>query len=454
MRFFQKVRSDAGKQMHSRLFRISALVLAWVVAALVFVWPLARRNSAQDFPVTSKQADEFVLVRGADGEIVCREALPEERAGLDQIGSENLRQINHLEDNAPTAPGEMSDLPAHLTIILRATAQLDGNPTAKNAFIAAAANWENRIKSPVTIYIDVDYGPTNFGAAWPAGVLGSTSAANAVSAPYLTVRSNLQLSASNANETTIYNSLPSPVLPTDTGDVNTVSVPAAIARAIGLLDPTAQPTDSAARIGFNSTITTYDFTPPAINSGQTDFDAVATHEIGHALGFSSRAGTAGTGPITPAMWDLYRFRAGTTAGTFSTALRIMTIGGPAGNNLQYFFAPTAPELGLSTGGPSGSTSNNGDGRQSSHWKSSSACDGDLALIGIMDPAIPSSCRRSISTNDMLAANILGYNLESNVAPPPAPTPPPAPANDNFTNAQPIGGCNGTMIGSNVSATKR
>ena len=449
----KKVCSFAGKERRSQLFRISAFVLVLALAALVLVWPLARRNSAQDLPVTSKQrAEEFVLVRGANGEMVCREALPEERSKLEQISSENLHQINHLEDNLPTAPGEMSDLPAHLTIILRATAQLEGNQTAKNAFIAAAANWENQIKSPVTIYIDVDYGPTNFGAAWGANVLGSTSGASPVSAPYLNVRSNLQLSASNANETTIYNSLPSPVVPTDTGDVNTVSVTAAIARAIVLLDPTAQPTDSAARIGFNSTITTYDFTPGnGINSGQTDFDAVATHEIGHALGFSSRSGTSGTGPITPAMWDLYRFRAGTTSATFSTALRIMTIGGPEGNNLQFFFAPNVPELGLSTGGPSGSSANGGDGWQSSHWQHISGC--TFGLIGIMDPAIPSGCRRTISTNDLIAANILGYNLESNVAPPPAPTPPPPPANDNFANAQPIAGCNGSMIGSNISATK-
>jgi hypothetical protein len=455
MRSFHKVRFYAGKKMRSRLLRISAFVLAVALAVLVFVWPLARKNAAQDFPAESKTNREyFVLTAGPNGEIVCREALPGELGALKAgVSSSELRQINHLEDNPPTAPGEMSDLPLHLTIILRATAQLDGNPTAKAAFIAAAANWENQIKSPVTIYIDVDYGPTNFGAAWPGGVLGSTSPASPVSASYLNVRSNLLLVASNATETTIYNSLPSPVVPTDTGDVNTVSVTAPIARAIGLLDPTAQPTDSAPRIAFNSAFT-YDFSPGnGINSGQTDFDAVATHEIGHALGFSSRAGTAGTGPITPAMWDLYRFRAGTTSGTFPTAQRIMTIGGPAGNNLQYFFAPSAPELGLSTGGPSGSSSNGGDGRQSSHWKISGACDGETALIGIMDPAIPSGCRRSISANDLITANILGYNLESNVAPPPPPPPPPVPNNDNFANAQTITACNGSMIGTNVSATK-
>ena len=246
-----KIYSYAGKEMRSRVFRVSAFVLALGLGVFVLAWPLAQKNSAQGPSDVSKSDREyFVLTAGANGEVVCREALPEELSGLKGgIPSSELRQINHLEDHPPGAPVEMH-LPGHLTIILRATPQLDANPTAKAAFIAAAANWENRIKSPVTIYIDVDYGPTNFGAPWPGGVIGSTSPSSPVSASYLNVRANLITTASNANETTIYNNLPSPVVPTDRGDVGTVSVTTAIARAIGLLDPTAQPTDSAAQNRF------------------------------------------------------------------------------------------------------------------------------------------------------------------------------------------------------------
>jgi hypothetical protein len=43
-------------------------------------------------------------------------------------------------------------------------------------FIRAAANWETAINSPVTIFIDADFGPTDFnGDPWETGVLGSTS---------------------------------------------------------------------------------------------------------------------------------------------------------------------------------------------------------------------------------------------------------------------------------------
>src|SRR6185503_20405601 len=124
----------------------------------------------------------------------------------------------------------------------------------------------------------------------------------------------------------------------------------------------------------------------------------------------------------------------------TSAQRIVTIGGSP-DPLQFYFAPGNSELGLSTGGPAGSTSNGGDGRQSSHWKFVSGCG---SAIGIMDPAIGSGCRRLIGVNDLLAISLFGYNLTNNNAPPPPPPPPPAPANDNFANAQALSGCTGSV----------
>jgi hypothetical protein len=80
-------------------------------------------------------------------------------------------------------------------------------------------------------------------------------------------------------------------------------------------------------------------------------------------------------------------------------------------SLQFYFAPGNTELGLSTGGPTASSSNGGDGWQSSHWKHVIGC--DPAYIGIMDPAIPSGCRRTITSSDTLALTTLGYNLTNN-----------------------------------------
>ena len=427
-------------------------VLALGFAALLFLAPLSLQVSAQQPASGSKmpEGDQFILYQNPDGELVCREATMAERHEMRQFNPKLLHQITHLQSISylQTTPLGVNSLPAHLTINLRGTTQLEQNQAAKAAFIKAAQTWENAILSPVTIYIDVDFGPKDFdGVPWASDVLGSTSSPRLVGVPFPAVRNNLIAGASTPAEATAYNALPNNSVPTDLGDVNTVTVSSSIARALGLLDPTAQPGNLAAQIGFNSAFS-YDFdSSDGIDFGKTDFEAVATHEIGHALGFISESGST----TTPSIWDLFRFRTGTTISTFTTAQRVMTVGGPDGPSsgfLQYYFVPGGTELGLSTGGPSGSVNNHGDGWQSSHWKKTSLNGG--VYIGIMDPAIPSGVHRQVTANDLNALNTFGFNLDNSNPPPP---PPPPPANDNFANAQIISGCTGSITGTNVGATK-
>jgi hypothetical protein len=389
---------------------------------------------------------QFTIYRDELGQVVCREATPDEikaREGAD-LSKLGLQQINHPEFNKSTG---VQPEATNLVIILRATTQLQQNAAAAAAFNQAAQNWENVIMSPVTIYIDVDFGTTLFGQTLPPGVLGGTSAPRS-SYPYQSVRSNLVAEATgegNAAKQTIFNALPSTTVPTDLGDASAVGVSDSNARAIGLLPATAQSTDSAARIGFNSSFS-FDFDPSdGISANSVDFDAVATHEIGHALGLNS---DAGMNIPKPSVWDLYRFRTGTTSSTFPAAQRILTIGGSP-DPLQYYFAPGNSELGLSTGGPTGSAANGGDAWQSSHWKHVSTCAG---YIGIMDPAIGNGCRRTITSSDLLAIASFGYNLTNNNPPPPPPPSPTPPPNDNFANAQNLSGCAGTVTGSTFGAT--
>jgi hypothetical protein len=426
-------------------FRFTARsALALGLATILFLASLTITVAASAPSDPVPENDHFLLYRGADGDTVCREASASEGLEMDKIQPENLRQINHLDD-IKQSPMSAADLPQHLTIILRGTANLEANAQAKAAFIRAAAAWESLINSPVTIYLDVDYGTTNFGQTWGKEVLGATSSPSLNNVNYTVVRNTLIAGANTPAKLAVYNALPTNSLPTDVGNVTTVSVSSSIARAIGLLDPTALPSNNAARIGFNSQLVTYDFDPSNGISG-TDFEAVATHEIGHALGFTSRAGFG----TTPAMWDLYRFRSGTTSATFSTAQRIMTIAGPTANS-QYYFVPGETQLGLSDGGPDPDPDPtkrppNSDGNQSSHWRQASLNGGTLAgYIGIMDPRIPGNLRRTITQNDVKAMNVFGYNSNiGNVAPP---------ANNNFASAQTLTGCSGTVNGSNVAATR-
>ena len=418
------------------------LALALTVLVLLSSFGLPGSVHAAVTGASGSDTDYFMLYAAPDGDTVCRVATAAERGELEKITPRNLRQINHLDEKSLALS---TNAVSHLTIVLRATTNLDNNAAAKAAFIRAAANWENIITSPVTIFIDADFGPDNFGQAWPSGVLGSTSAPSSTFS-YSLVRNNL-IAGATPTTAPIYNALPASSIPIDTGSGSStsLSVSATIARSIGLLNATALSTDTAAKIGFNGTGTfIFDFDRSDGVSG-IDFESVATHEIGHALGFTSRAGSSGTTPV-PAMWDLYRFRTGTTSGTFTTATRVMTIGGTP-DPLQFYFVPGATELGLSNGGPSGATTNGADGNQSSHWKQASLNGGTITgYIGIMDPRIPSNLRRDITNNDINALSVLGFN--SNTVPPP--TPPP---NDNFSAAQVVSGCSGSVNGTNVGATR-
>jgi len=424
------------RELHQRLL----LTLLVLLSLAIFT----TRVNGQDVP-----SDRDIFIIYASGlDSVCRAATPEERRKIEQFQPKGLRQINHQFDFASSKDLGLAQAPApHLTIILRATSRLDANAPAKAAFIRAAAAWEAVINSPVTIFIDADFGPTDFdGDPWEVGVLGSTSHPSLRHQSYPTVRNALLAGANSAQKIQTYNALPANTVPTNNGSGSSIemTVSTSLARAIGLIPPTALASDSAAQIGFNSNVS-FDFDPnDGITGNRFDFEAVVTHEIGHALGFTSNSGS---GDTAPAMWDLYRFRTGTTTSTFSTALRIMTAGGPAGNTLQFFFAPGLTELGLSTGGPQAAGSDvpgnvAGDGNQSSHWKEASQ-NGAQGLIGIMDPRIPRNTRRLITANDTSALDIFGYNS----------TPVPTPLNDNFSLAQVIGGCAGTVNGSNLGASR-
>ena len=421
---------------------IARRALALGLIAILFAAPFAFAPTTYAVE-TTPDSDHFIVYAAADGDTVCREANAAERLKLESIRPKDLRQLNHIELDAAVATTDIPqpNAPPFLTIILRATQNLEANAPAKAAFLRAVAAWEAVITSPVTLYLDADFGPNHFGTPWEGGTLGATSSPS-LTVNYTVFRNTLLAGANTPAKQAIYNALPTTSVPTDQGPVSSVSVSSSIARALGILNPTAQPTDNAARIGFNSGVS-FDFDPSnGITGGQFDFEAVVIHEIGHALGFTSRNGASQ--PI-PSVWDLYRFRSGTTSATFTTAQRIMTIGGPTLNS-QYYFVPGESQLGLSDGGPNPPDDppfpGNSDGNQSSHWRQSSLNGG---FIGIMDPRIPPGTRRTIHPNDIRALDVFGFN--SNIAPPP-----PAPANDNFSAAQTITGCSGTTTGTNVSAT--
>ncbi len=422
---------------------------ALVLGLIALVSSLPFYSFAQGDPVPVKKAKtysiapgkgSYILYAGPNGETLCRPATPEEARSMRDGSSNGLIQINHLkhEERAEGAN-------AGLTIILRATAQLDANPTAKQAFIAAAAKWEALIQDPITIAVDVDFGTTFFGDPFGGPqIIGATESPQFFfTNNYSEARSRLISRAPvGSAERDLANALPVGTVPTDIGNVNTVLVTSPNLRALGFLpadyNNDASPPLSPPRIGFNSDFG-FDFNPndgpPPISSGLTDFDAVAVHELGHVLGFNSEVGSRELDPssnLAVTIWDLFRFRPGTAnLGNFGAAQRILSSGG---TQVQF---SGGSELGLSTGKPDG---NGGDGEQAAHWK---ADEQSGTFIGIMDPTIARGVREVMSVNDQNTIDSFGYTTTPTVAPP----------NDNFANTQVITGNSGTVNGTNAFATK-
>jgi hypothetical protein len=337
------------------------------------------------------------LSRG--GSIGCRKPTAELAAtAANRDLTRALKPINTVRTQAESG----------LTLVLRATDALDQHSEAKAAFQRAARLWESRVRTPVTVIVDVDFGPTWFGAPYEGDVVGLTNP-QMLAGPglYLETLEHMLDRVSTGAEQTLYHSLPLPVVPTDQGDENSILAPSAVFRAVGMIHNVAVPEfepDSwgpPPAIGLNSSVE-YDFDPSdGIDQDKADFESVAAHELGHVLGFESAVGQLELNPdcipgIT--IWDLFRVRPGVSMATFAAAQRVLTSGGS-----QVFFNGT-DQWQLSTGLPDDTT---GDGQQPSHWRD------DVELghrIGVMDPTIEPGRRQSVTLRDLHALDLMGYAL--------------------------------------------
>jgi hypothetical protein len=293
--------------------------------------------------------------------------------------------------------------PAQLIINMTPDANLAANAAAVAAFNRAALEWTTRLSNPVTVNINAGISPLSnpsfTGFTTPVFLSGT----------YTTIRNQLIADAAGKPSKAITASLPTAATFTLPGGFTysgNIALTRANAKAMGF----AVGGGSDATITFNSTVS-FDFdNSNGVSPGTIDFQTIAAHEIGHALGFDSAVDVVDgstTGSILPDTLDLFRFHnvAGqfpTSAAQFSTFARDMTPGN------DDVFSDAALRLQLSTG------QSQGDGRGASHWKDDALTG---TYIGIMDPSVLAGTTESITAADLRALELIGWDAVAVPEPP-------------------------------------
>lgn len=299
-------------------------------------------------------------------------------------------------------------------MVINFTYAADMDQRALSGFQAAANRWSSVLHDDVTVNLNIGF------SVLGTGILGSTgSSRTAVS--YDTFRNALAADASSSLDRIAVSNLPQSsclsVLMNGTGvnpngvgsgtpfldnncnaNNSTIRMTSANARAVGLLGANDPRSDGS--ITFSSTFT-WDFDPTnGVNSDAFDFIGVATHEIGHALGFVSgvdtldgnRSGNFSDAAFTYiAPTDLYRCSTNSKAAGADLDFS-------ADNRTKYFSLDNCDSsiATFSTG------VNFGDGRQASHWK-------DNLGIGILDPTAARGEVMAISDIDLMMYDAIGWD---------------------------------------------
>lgn len=310
-------------------------------------------------------------------------------------------------------PSQPSNLGSFAINIVAGTT-LAANTAALDAFNRAAAQWEAFISDPITVNIDADL--ANLGNP---SVIGQASSVTLVTG-YDQIRDAMVADAAAETDDAIVASLPTAaqfnaILPAGFGLDGDLGANKANLKALGFtgLDATFGATD--ATITFNTTFS-FDYdNSDGVTPGTMDFETVAAHEIGHALGFVSivdeidfLVDNGNTADVAPRTLDLFRFDNDgvtdpVTPTDFTSFDRSLVP-----NNDEVFDDLTS-EWAFSTG------SFTGDGRQASHWKDDGLTGSNL---GILDPTLSFGQVFAITGADLRALDLIGYDI---VSPEPAST---------------------------------
>lgn len=306
---------------------------------------------------------------------------------------------------------------AHAQLIFNFTPAVGTSQAAIDGFTAAGNRWSSIFNDNVTVNINIGF------SALGAGILASAGSTQA-NYGYANVRNALIADTTSTTDTTATANLQAgpalslllnrtsnspngsgsatPFLDND-GDANNslMRMSNANAKALGLLAANNAAVDAS--ITF-STAYSWDFDPNnGVNGTDFDFIGIATHEIGHALGFISGVDVLDinsppvNGPFADHQFtfvstlDLFRYSA--------LSVQNSALDWTADNRTKYF----SLDGGATQGAAFSNGRNFGDGRQASHWK-------DSLGLGVMDPTAGLGELLAISANDIVAFDAIGWNL--------------------------------------------
>lgn len=302
------------------------------------------------------------------------------------------------------------------------------NSQALQGFQQAAQSWSSRFTDPFTVNLRIGFGAIGnglLGGADPTEAITSysdfysaisqdrRSANDFLAVGSLPLGSSIGLAVNYTNDNPFGVGSAVPYVDND-GGFNNSNIVASTAnfKALGFdinyalsnpFDATILFTDFS---DFSSGGFSWDFAPAnGISASQVDFVGVATHEIGHALGFLSAADIVDAYSTGPTFYsenqiayarplDLFRYSAESKASS--------VIDVSADTRAKYF----SIDGGVTSLAAFSTGQLRGDGREDSHWKDNALTG---TYLGLMDPTLSTGSPLSFTSLDLLAFDVIGYD---------------------------------------------